>query len=112
MDPVEEPVLDAVHNLKHCFFFWCGHPQRVHTDTRMHVSEQPGRWVGILGVAPLLVHVSRRLDAHREHCLARVVGTLACVFAVYEAFWIALVPPRRVCLCDGATRTSVSPPSR
>ena len=62
----------------------------------MHVSEQPGRWVGVFGVAPLLVHVARRLDVHDETRLARVVGLLAVVFFVYEAVWIAFAPPKYI----------------
>lgn len=62
----------------------------------MRVSEQPGRWVAVCGVAPFLLYVALRLQAHRDVCLARLVATLAAVFVAYEAFWLACYRPKEI----------------
>ena len=65
----------------------------------MRVSDQPGRVLAVLIVAPLLAHVSWKLGAvHKDDLLARLVGVLAVSLFVYESFWLACWPPKRVTL--------------
>lgn len=62
----------------------------------MRITDQPGRYVAVFIVAPLLFYVAMCLEKHHETTLARIVCLLACVFLLYEVFWIMCYPPNEM----------------
>ena len=56
----------------------------------MKVTDQPGRWIAILLVAPALGISGYRLtvDCKMNDQIGRFLMILAVVFLVYELFWI------------------------
>ena len=71
----------------------------------MKVTDGVGRWVGVLVVAPLLVHL--RLTSFEKGALR--VGV--CLFVLYELFWII---EGKTCKCaviggDGALQANKEP---
>lgn len=59
-------------------------------DKNMRITDQPGRVVAILVIAPALFFMGWRLkiDAEKNKELGSILIAFAIVFFVYELFWI------------------------
>ena len=68
----------------------------------MFHTDQPGRVLALVVIAPAMLAVANLLEQPRcaklacRHAIARALGGFAVVFWCYELFWICNYPPKRL----------------